>query len=51
MQVIFTKEEKKLLKDLKTNYFHFIMIKIIRNKWRMRKKKNKKKNKNQQKMI
>ena len=29
MQVNFTKEEKKLLKGLKTKYFHFIIIDIM----------------------
>ena len=32
MQVKFTKGEKKLLKGLKMNYFHFVMIEIISNK-------------------
>ena len=35
MQVTFTRGEKKLLKDLKTEYFHFILIEIIRNEDRL----------------
>ena len=31
MQVNFTRGEKKLLKGLKAEYFHFIMIEIMRN--------------------
>ena len=36
------KEEKKLLKGLKMKYFHFIMIKNMKNKWSLKKKKKKK---------
>ena len=32
MLITFTREEKKLLKGLKTKYFHFIMIKSMENK-------------------
>ena len=38
------KEEKKLLKGLKTKYFHFIMIKFM-TKWKHQQKKKKKKKK------
>ena len=34
----FTKGEKKLLKGLKMKYFHFIMIKTMRNEWSFKKK-------------
>ena len=44
MQVKFTKGEKKLLKGLKTEYFHFIMIEITRNEGSLKKKKKKKQN-------
>ena len=33
------KDEKKLLKGLKTKYFHFIMMKIMKNKSKQKKKK------------
>ena len=36
------KEEKKLLKGLKTKYFHFIMMKSMKNKWKLKKKQKKK---------
>ena len=39
------KEKKKLLKGLKMKYFHFIMIKNMKNKWSLKKKKKKKKKK------
>ena len=35
MQVKFTRGEEKLLKDLKTEYFRFILIEIIRNEDRL----------------
>ena len=35
------KEEKKLLKGLKTKYFHFIMMKIMKNKGHLKEKKKK----------
>ena len=35
------REEKKLLKGLKIKYFHFIMIKNMKNKWGLKKKKKK----------
>ena len=44
MQVNFMRQEKKLLKGLKMEYFSFIMMKI-RNEWSLKKKKKKKKNK------
>ena len=37
----FTKGERKLLKGLKTEYFHFIMIEITRNEGSLKKKKKK----------
>ena len=39
MQINFTRGEKKLLKDLKIEYFHLIMMKHIKNKLDMKKKK------------
>ena len=39
----FMKEEKKLLKGLKTKYFHFIMMKSMKNKGHLKEKKKKKK--------
>ena len=36
------REEKKLLKGLKIKYFHFIMIKNMKNKWSLKMKKKKK---------
>ena len=49
----FMKEEKKLLKGLKIEYFHFIVMKFM-NKWKhqqkqQKKKKKKKERKNQKK--
>ena len=35
------REEKKLSKCLKMKYFHFIMIKIMKNEWSLKKKKKK----------
>ena len=37
MQVNFMREEKKLLKGLKMKYFHFIMMKNMKNKWSLKK--------------
>ena len=31
------REEKKLLKGLKMKYFHFIMMKNMKNKWSLKK--------------
>ena len=50
----FMKEEKKLMKGLKTKYFHFIMIKSMSMKWKLKEKKKeeeegKKKRKEQKK--
>ena len=45
----FMKEEKKLLKGLKTKYFHFIMIKSMKNKWDLKEKKKKKQKKEREK--
>ena len=39
----FMKEEIKLLKGLKTKYFHFIMMKSMKNKGHLKGKKKKKK--------
>ena len=44
MQVNFMRQEKKLFKGLKMEFFSFIMMKI-RNEWSLKKKKKKKKNK------
>ena len=41
MQVNFMNGEKKWLKGLKTDYFQFIMIEIMRNEWSLKKKKKK----------
>ena len=38
----FTKGEKKLLKDLKTKYFHFIMIKSMSTKRELKEEKKEK---------
>ena len=35
-------EGRVLLKGLKAEYFHFVIIEIMRNEWRMKKKKKKK---------
>ena len=41
----FMKEEKKLLKGLKTKYFQFIMIKSMKNKCDLKEKKKKEREK------
>ena len=45
MQKNFTRGEKKLLKDLKTKYFHLIMMKCMTNECDLKEKKKKKKKK------